>query len=381
MDVYLDHHATTPCRAEVVDAMIPWFTEHFGNAASRSHRWGYAARQAVEDARGAMAFHLRCSPKSLVFTSGATEANNLALLGVMRAAGRGRVVTVATEHKAVLDPVRVLERQGFAVTIVPVEADGRVDPDRFAEALAPDTVLASVMAVNNEIGTLQSLEVLGGLCRERGILFHTDAAQALSWRSLDLGALPVDLASFSAHKAYGPKGVGALYVRRGRPRVAIEALQHGGGHERGLRSGTLPVPLIVGFGAAVQALDLTALDRIAARRDRLLARLETVGGVTVNGSRTHRAAGNLNVQIEDVDVKALLLAVPDVAFSTGSACTSASLEPSHVLRGLGLDGEQAARSVRFGIGHTTTDEEVDLAADRLCAGIERVRELQRSHGA
>lgn len=355
--------------------MLPWFTERFGNAASRSHRFGYAARGAVEDARGQLAARFGASPKAFVFTSGATESNNLAITGVMHAAGRGRFVTVASEHKAVLDTAAALERAGFPVTIVPVETDGRVDPDRFRAALTPDTVLASVMAVNNEIGTVQPLEELGAVCREAGVLFHTDAAQAPCWMALDLRSMPVDLVSLSAHKAYGPKGVGALYVRRGRPAVAIEPLVYGGGHERGLRSGTLPVPLIVGFGVAVAGVDLEGLPAIAARRDRLLAGLQSVGGVEINGSMEHRVAGNLNVRLRGVDVKALLLACPEIAFSTGSACTSESLAPSHVLRAIGCDADAAAESVRFGLGHTTTDEQLDYATTVLCAGIRRVREL------
>ncbi len=379
MDVYLDHHATTPCRPAVLDAMLPWFAERFGNAQSRSHTWGYQAREAVEHARAQLAERFGCSPKALHFTSGATEADNIAILGTLRAnRHRGdHLLTVATEHEAVLATARAAEREGFRVTVLPPRPDGRVDPNRFVAALEPSTVLASVMWVNNEIGVINDVAALGEACRERGVLFHTDAAQAPAWLPVDLRALPVDLASFSAHKLYGPKGVGALYVRRGYPRIAIEPLQHGGGQERGLRSGTSPVPLIVGFGAAVAHLDRDEAVRVAELRDRLQEGLVSLGGVTVNGSTRHRVAGNLNVRIDGIDVRALMLAVPEVAFSTGSACTSERLEPSHVLLAMGIPRDEAARSVRFGLGHTTTEAEIVYAIERLQEGIRKVRRLMR----
>lgn len=378
MDVYLDHHATTPCTPEVVEAMLPWFGERFGNAGSRSHRFGQQARTAVEHARGQLATAFGCSPKSLVFTSGATESDNLAILGVLRAnRERGdHVVTVASEHAAVLDTVEAAEREGFRVTRLQPGPDGRIQPDQLAAALTEQTVLVSIMWVNNEVGTIQDLQALGEVCRARDVLFHTDAAQAPAWLPIELERLPVDLASFSAHKVYGPKGVGALYVRRGRPRVAIEPLVHGGGQERGIRSGTLPVPLIVGFGAALEQLDLGRVPEVARLRDRLFERLQEAGGVELNGSVDHRVAGNLNVFLRDLDVRALMLAVPTLAFSTGSACTSESLSPSHVLRALGHDSERAAGSIRLGLGHRTSEAEVVAAGDLLVEGIRRVRALR-----
>lgn len=377
MDVYLDHHATTPCLPEVVDAMLPWFTQHFGNAASRSHGWGQRARTAVEHARGQLALQFGCSPKSIVFTSGATEADNLAILGVLRAnRKRGdHVVTVATEHKAVLDTVEAASREGFRVTVVPPEPDGRVCPQRILDALTERTVLVSVMAVNNETGTLQPIERIGQICRDRDILFHTDAAQAPCWWPLDFRNLPVDLLSLSAHKLYGPKGIGALLVRRGRPKILVEPLLHGGGHERGMRSGTLPVPLIVGFGEAAARLDRSGLQAVAARRDRLEQALLELGDTSVNGSTEHRVAGNLNVCVRGLDVRALMLACSGIGMSSGSACTSESLKPSHVLRAMGISSEDAASSLRFGVGLHTTDDEVDAAIEQLTAGIRKVRAL------
>lgn len=377
MDVYLDHHATTPCTPRVVEAMLPWFAERFGNAGSRSHRFGQTARSAVEHARTQLATGFGCSPKALLFTSGATESDNLAILGVLRAnRDQGdHLVTAATEHKAVLDTATAAEREGFRVTRLPVGSDGRVDPEAVRAAITERTLLVSMMWVNNETGTIQPIEAVGAICREHGVLFHTDAAQAPAWIPIDLASLPVDLASFSGHKIYGPKGIGALYVRRGRPRIRIEPLSYGGGQERGLRSGTLPVPLIVGFGEAAAGLDLSVLPQVAARRDHLFARLSTVGGVSLNGSLEHRVAGNLNVAIEGIDVRALMLAVPHLAFSTGSACSSENLRPSHVLSAMGIGPEAARRSIRLGLGHHTQAEELEGATEDLIAGIRRVREL------
>lgn len=378
MDIYLDDHATTRCDPAVLDAMWPWFGEQYGNPSSRSHRWGVAARTAVEDARGRLAARIGASPKEIVFTSGATEANNLALLGVMRAnRARGdHLVTLATEHHAVLDAAHQAEREGFRVTVLPVGPDGRVDPDAFDAALTPRTVLASAMWVNNEIGVVQPIAELAARCAARGVLFHTDAAQALTTQPIDVRSAPIDLISLTAHKAYGPKGIGALFVRRGRPRVEIEPLSFGGGQERGLRSGTLPVPLIVGFGVAAERCDPVATAGIRARRDRLLDALLALGGVTLNGSREHRHPGNLNVSIEGVEAAALMVGCPDLAMSSGSACSSAQLSPSHVLTALGVEKEAAGSSIRIGVGRFVTDAEIEHAIARLTGKIEEIRSMR-----
>lgn len=374
MRVYLDHHATTPCDPRVVAAMEPYWSERFGNAASRSHRWGVEARRATEAARGKLALRLGCSPKEVIFTSGATEANNLALLGVMRAnRERGdHVITVATEHKAVLDPVAQLAREGFRTTVLPVQDDGRVDPEAVRQAIEPGTVLVSVMWANNEVGVLQPLEAIVDIAHAAGVWVHTDAAQALATQAIDLRALDVDLLSCSAHKAYGPKGVGALVVRRRRPAIAITPLQFGGGHERGLRSGTLPVPLLVGFGEAASLYDPVEAERIGRLRDRLREGLGDL--VTVNGSVEHRLPGNLSVTVPGVEAKALLVACPELAMSSGSACTSASLEPSHVLKAMGLH-EVSLQTLRLGLGRTTTEAQVDFAVALLREKITLVRSL------
>lgn len=377
MDVYLDAHATTMCDPAVLDAMWPWFAERFGNAGSRSHAWGQAARSAVEDARMRVALGVGASPKEVLFTSGATESDNLAILGVARASrSRGdHVVTVSTEHHAVLDPVERLQREGFRVTILPVDADGLLDPERFAAALTERTVLASVMWVNNETGVVQPIAELARICADRGVRFHTDAVQALTTQRIDLREVPVDLMSLSAHKAYGPKGVGALFVRRTRPRIDVEPLVVGGGQERGLRSGTLPVPLIVGFAEAVARVDLQENVRLAAQRDRLLAALVALGGVTVNGSLAHRHPGNLNVAIEGVESEALMIGCRDIAMSSGSACASERLTPSHVLTAMGVDRDRAACSIRFGLHRYLTDAELDHAIARLTAKVVELRAL------
>ncbi len=341
---------------------------------------GIEARRATETARGQVAAFVGASPKEVVFTSGATESNNLALLGMARAAMRtGRtahVVTVATEHKAVLDPVAQLLREGAGATVLPVDRQGLVDPDDVASALRDDTVLVSVMAVNNEIGVCQDLDAIGAVCRERGVPLHTDAAQA-GWTGVDVRTTPVDLVSLSAHKVYGPKGIGALVVRRRRPALELEPLQFGGGHERGLRSGTLPVPLLVGMGAACELVAAERPEqgpRLAALRDRLWARLEAVGGVSRNGAPG--APHNLNVNIDGVEAQALLVGVRDVvAMSTGSACSSATLTRSHVLVALGLSDLEVATSVRIGLGRSTTAEQVELVADALVAKIGELRGL------
>ena len=375
--IYLDNHATTRCDPRVVEAMLPFFTEEYGNAASRSHGFGYRAKRAVEDARASIARHLGCSPKEVLFTSGATESNNLAILGCVRAHGASgsHVVTVATEHKAVLDPVHQLEREGASVTVLTVGEDGLVSAEQVAGAIRSDTVLVSVMAVNNEIGVQHPLEAIGEVCRERGVAFHCDAAQA-AYRPIDVRAASIDLLSLSAHKIYGPKGIGALFVRRGRPRLSLEPLMHGGGHERGLRSGTLPVPSIIGLGRAVSLLgDPAERERVTALRDTLLAALASLPGVTVNGSMDHRAPNNLNVSFSGIEAEALLLALKGVAVSTGSACTSATIEPSHVLRALGLSDDRAHGALRFGLGRFTTAEEITDVSRRIVEKVDMLRAL------
>jgi cysteine desulfurase len=378
--IYLDYAATTPCDPRVVQAMLPWLGQNFGNPASRSHAFGWAAEEAVELAREQVAALLSADPREIVWTSGATESNNLAIKGAAQfnAARRGRhIVTVKTEHKAVLDTVRELERAGFESTVLDVGADGLVEPERFAAALRPDTVLASVMAVNNEIGVVQDIAALGALCRERGVLFHVDAAQATGKIVLDWSTLPVDLMSLSAHKTCGPKGIGALVVRR-KPRVRIEAQMHGGGHERGMRSGTLATHQIVGMGAA---FDLARQhmgsdnERARALQQRLLAGLRTIPEMRVNGSLDQRVAQNLNVSFPFVEGESLLMGMKDIAVSSGSACTSASLEPSYVLRALGLPDEVAHSSIRFSVGRFTTEAEIDFAVSQVAQTVERLRSM------
>ena len=378
--IYLDHHATTPCDPAVLEAMWPWFSERFGNAASRSHALGHTARAAVEDGRAAIAAWIGCSPKEVVFTSGATESNNLAILGTLRAQGRGHAITVATEHSAVLDPFEALRSAGLQTTVLPVDGAGLVSPQAVIDALQPETALVSVMLVNNEIGVLQPVAQIAAACRERGVPVHCDAAQA-SAVAVDVDALGVDLLSLSAHKVYGPKGVGALYVRRRRPRQDLTPLQYGGGHERGLRSGTLPVPLVVGFGEAARRVVAGHEDgepvRISALRDRLLAGLsDRVAGVALNGPAVHRAPNNLNVSIAGVEAQALLMAVRDeVALSSGSACASETLKRSHVLKALGLSGARAQSSVRFGLGRTTTEAQIDRVIEVVSGAAEQLRML------
>lgn len=383
--IYLDHQATTPTDARVVEAMLPYFDREFGNAASRTHAYGWRAEAAVEIAREAIARALGArEPAEIVFTSGATESDNLAILGVARAArarGADHVVTVATEHRAVLEPCEALAREGFRVTVLGVDRDGLVDPGAIEAALTERTALVSVMAANNEIGVLQPIEAIASLCRARGVLFHTDAAQAVGKVPLDVGASGIDLLSCTAHKLHGPKGVGALYVRAGRPRVRIEPLLHGGGHERGLRPGTLPVPLIVGFGRAIEiamAARESEAERLATLRERLFARLSEVGGVVRNGHPTQRLAGNLNVAVEGIEADALVVALRDVALSTGSACSSADPAPSHVLTALGLPEAAVRGSIRLGLGRGTSEAEVDTAAARIC---EEIAALRAARGA
>jgi cysteine desulfurase len=379
LPIYLDYGATTPCDPRVVEAMIPWLREHFGNPASRSHAWGWEAEAAVERAREHVASLIGADPREIVWTSGATESNNLAIKGAAQFyKSRGKhIVTVKTEHKAVLDTVRELERQGFEATYLDVREDGLLDLDAFKAALRPDTVLASVMAVNNEIGVIQDIQAIGTLCRERGIVFHVDAAQATGKITIDLSQLPVDLMSLASHKTYGPKGIGALYVRR-KPRVRLEAQVHGGGHERGMRSGTLPTHQIVGMGEAFRlARDEMAAEneRIRALHHKLLSGLKSMEQVFVNGHLEQRVPHNLNMSFNFVEGESLIMGIKGIAVSSGSACTSASLEPSYVLRALGRSDELAHSSLRMTIGRFTTDAEIDEVIDTLRDRVAKLREL------
>jgi len=377
--IYLDYSATTPVDARVAEKMIPYLTEHFGNPASRSHVFGWTAEKAVETAREQVAALVNCDPREIVWTSGATESDNLAIKGAAHFySGKGKhLITVTTEHKAVIDPCREMERQGFEVTYLDPEPNGLLDLEKFKAAIRPDTIFASVMLVNNEIGVIQDIEAIGSLCRENGIIFHVDAAQATGKVDIDLEKLPVDLMSFSAHKTYGPKGIGALYVRR-KPRVRIEAQMHGGGHERGMRSGTLPTHQIVGMGEAFRIAQAEMADenaRIGKLRDRLWAGLSAIEEVYLNGDLEHRVPHNLNVSFNFVEGESLIMAVKDIAVSSGSACTSASLEPSYVLRALGRSDELAHSSIRFSIGRHTTEEDIDYTIALLQAKIGKLREL------
>jgi len=378
--LYFDYSATTPVDPRVAEKMIPYLTEHFGNPASRSHPFGWEAEKAVEEARGQIAELVGADPKEIVFTSGATESNNLAIKGAghFYSGTKGKhIITVRTEHKAVLDTVREMERQGFEATYLNVKENGLLDLDAFRAAIRPDTVLASVMAVNNEIGVIQDIDSIGRICREKGVIFHVDAAQATGKMPIDLKTLPVDLMSFSAHKTYGPKGIGALYVRR-KPRIRLEAQMHGGGHERGMRSGTLAPHQIVGMGEAFRIAReemATENERIRMLRDRLYAGLKDIEEVHLNGDMDQRVPHNLNVSFNFVEGESLIMAIKDLAVSSGSACTSASLEPSYVLRALGRSDELAHSSIRFSIGRFTTEEEVDYAIKLLHEKIGKLREL------
>jgi cysteine desulfurase len=377
--IYLDYSATNPCDPRVVDAMIPWLREHFGNPASRSHAWGWEAEAAVEKAREQVAQLIGADPREVVWTSGATESNNLALKGAAHFyKGKGKhIITVKTEHKAVLDTCRELERQGFEVTYMDVQADGLLDLDAFKAAIRPDTILASVMFVNNEIGVVQDIAAIGTICREKGVIFHVDAAQATGRVDVDLASLPVDLMSLTSHKTYGPKGIGALFVRR-KPRVRIEAQIHGGGHERGMRSGTLPTHQIVGMGEAYRIAreEMHAEnERIRALQQRLLNGLKGIEEVFLNGHPEKRVPHNLNMSFNFVEGESLIMGIKGVAVSSGSACTSASLEPSYVLRALGRSDELAHSSLRMTIGRWTTEEEIDYAVQTIRDNVARLREL------
>jgi cysteine desulfurase len=378
--LYFDYSATTPVDPRVAAKMIPYLTEHFGNPASRSHPYGWEAEAAVEEARVQVAALVGADPKEIVFTSGATESNNLAIKGAghFYSATKGKhIITVRTEHKAVLDTVREMERQGFEATYLNVADNGLLDLDVLRAAIRPDTVLVSVMAVNNEIGVIQDIDAIGRICREKGVIFHVDAAQATGKMPIDLKTLPVDLMSFSAHKTYGPKGIGALYVRR-KPRIRLEAQMHGGGHERGMRSGTLATHQIVGMGEAFRIAKeemATENERIRMLRDRLYTGLKDIEEVHLNGDIDQRVPHNLNVSFNFVEGESLIMAIKDLAVSSGSACTSASLEPSYVLRALGRSDELAHSSIRFSIGRFTTEEEVDYAIKLLHEKIGKLREL------
>jgi cysteine desulfurase len=379
--IYLDHHATTPVDPRVLTAMLPYFTEHFGNPTSTTHQYGWAAEAAVTNARESIAAAIGASPEEIVFTSGATEANNLALKGIAEAyfAKGQHIITLQTEHNAVLDPCQYLESLGFTVTYLPVNPDGLVDLDRLTNAIRTDTILVSIMAANNEIGVLQSLTEIGKICREQEVLFHTDAAQSIGKISLDVNEFNIDLMSLTAHKVYGPKGIGALYVRRRNPRVKISPQLHGGGHERGMRSGTLYPPQIVGFAKAVE-IALTDMDLNTSKsielRDRLWSQLSQIDGIYLNGHPTQRLAGNLNISVAGVDGNALLLGLrPIVALSSGAACSSAKIAPSHVLQAIGRSESLAYAALRFGIGHNNTVEEIDRVAIATIETIQSLRKL------
>jgi len=377
--IYMDYGATTPCDPRVVDAMVPWLREHFGNPASRSHAWGWEAEEAVEKARAQVASLIDADPREIVWTSGATESINLAIKGAANFySSRGKhLITLKTEHKAVLDTMRELERQGFEVTYLDVQEDGLLDLDKFKAALRPDTVLVSVLLVNNEIGVIQDIPAIGAICRERGIIFHVDAAQATGKVTIDINALPVDLMSLASHKTYGPKGIGALYVRR-KPRVRLEAQMHGGGHERGMRSGTLPTHQCVGMGEAFAIAKLemgTEIERIRMLQKRLLDGISGIEQVFINGHLERRVPHNINASFNYVEGESLIMGIKGLAVSSGSACTSASLEPSYVLRALGRSDELAHSSLRMTIGRFTTVEDIDYAVTTLQDRVAKLREL------
>jgi len=381
LPIYMDYHATTPVDPRVLEAMLPYFTQEFGNPASRNHAFGWAAEKAVELARQQVADLIGAGAKEIIFTSCATEANNLALKGVAAMYGEkgNHVITCVTEHKAVLDPCRQLEKQGVRVTYLPVRKDGRIDLDELRAAITDRTILVSIMTANNEIGVLQPVAEIGAIAREKGVLFHTDAVQAAGKIPFDVNQVTADLVSISGHKIYGPKGIGALFTRRRNPRVLLAEQISGGGHERGMRSGTLNVPGIVGLGAAAaicKAEMAAEGERLRRLRDRLNDGLHrNLDGIYVNGSMEHRLPHNLNISVAYVEGESLLMGINDVAVSSGSACTSASLEPSFVLKALGAGDDMAHSSIRFGLGRWTTEEEVDYVVDKLTAVVRRLREM------
>jgi cysteine desulfurase len=380
MPIYLDYQATTPCDPRVVEAMLPYFTEKFGNPHSRNHQYGWEAEEGVEKARKQVAAIIGADEREVIFTSGATESNNLAIKGVMRfyKDQRNHMITTVTEHKCVLDSARHMEMEGVQVTYLPVQQNGLVDLEKLKAAITPKTALVSIMAVNNEIGVIQPLAEIGKICRERHVYFHTDAAQAVGKIPLDVNAMNIDLMSISGHKIYGPKGIGALYVRR-KPRVRLEALIHGGGQERGFRSGTLPTPLCVGLGeaAAIAQREMGAeVERLRFLRDKLLDGVtKALPEVFVNGDLEQRIPGNLNISFAYVEGEGLMMGIKNLSVSSGSACTSASLEPSYVLRALGVEEELAHTSIRFGLGRFTTEQEVDYAVEHVVSAVKRLREL------
>jgi cysteine desulfurase len=385
LPIYMDNHATTRTDPRAVEAMLPYFSEHFGNAASRTHAFGWKAEEAVDHARAQVAALIGADPREIIITSGATESNNLAIKGAARLYRQqgDHIVSVQTEHRAVLDPCRRLQSEGFRVTFLPVDCYGLVAPDQVAEAITPQTLLVSVMLANNEVGTLQPVAAIGKLCKERRVLLHTDATQAVGKISVDVDDLQADLLSLSAHKIYGPKGVGALFVRRRDPHVRLEPIMDGGGHERGLRSGTLPVPLVVGMGkaCALAGQEMAAeAERCRALRDRLHAGLcANLSDVTLNGHPDQRLPNNLNVSFAGVRGEALLMALRNVAVSSGSACTSASVEPSYVLRAMGVPDELAHSSIRFGLGRFNTLEEVETVIDEVKRVVQHLRSLNPEH--
>ena len=379
--IYLDNHATTRVDPRVVDAMLPYFTQYFGNAASRNHEFGWIAEQAVDKARKQIADLVGATPREIIFTSGATESDNLAIKGVaeMYAERGNHIITAATEHKAVLDTCKKLEKLGYRVSYLPVQGDGLIDLDMLKESITDKTILVTIMYANNEIGVLQPIAEIGKICRQRSVLFHTDAVQAIGKVPVDVNKDNVDIMSITAHKLYGPKGVGALYVRRKSPRVQITAQMDGGGHERGMRSGTLNVPGIVGLGEAcalAQREMPEEMKRLKYLRDKLRAKLEAgLDEIYLNGSWEHRLPNNLNISFAYVEGESLLMGINDVAVSSGSACTSATLEPSYVLKALGLGDDIAHSSIRFGLGRFNTEEEIDYVADRLVDVVKKLREL------
>ncbi len=379
LPIYMDYQATTPMDKRVLDAMIPYFTEKFGNAHSRSHQFGWEAEDAVEKAREQVASLINADPREIIFTSGATESNNLALKGVAGFYGdkKKHIITLVTEHKCVLDTCRHLEQDGFDVTYLPVETNGLIDLEKLKATIRPDTLIVSVMAVNNEIGVIQPLKEIGTICREKGIFFHTDAAQAFGKIPLDIKEMCIDLMSISGHKIYGPKGIGALFVGRS-PRVRIEAIINGGGQERGMRSGTLPTPIIVGLGEAARiAKEEMEFEnkRLEKLSNKFISAMLKIPHVYLNGDEKQRLAGNINISFSCIEGESMIGAIKNIAVSSGSACTSASLEPSYVLRAIGLDEEMAHTSIRFGFGRFTTEAEVDFAIDHVKKAIDRLREL------
>jgi len=379
--VYMDYHATTPVDPRVTEAMLPYFSERFGNAASRNHSFGWEVEEVVENCRRSIAQAMGARTSEVIFTSGATESNNLVLIGAatMYAEKGKHIITAKTEHKAILDTCEYLESQGAEVTYLPIQEDGLIDLDQLKDAMRDDTILVSIMAANNEIGVIQPIKEIGALCHERGIFFHTDAAQALGKIPIHVEEMNIDLLSFSGHKIYGPKGIGGLYVRKRKPRVKLSPIMHGGGHERGMRSGTLNVPGIVGLAKALE-ICMEEMEeessRIKALRDKLEnALLKEIDFSYLNGHKDKRLVGNSNISFNYVEGEGLMMAIPDIAVSSGSACTSASLEPSYVLKALGRSDELAHSSIRFGLGRFTTEEEVDYVIEKMIAGVKKLRDL------